>query len=421
MGSSNNINPFKEQMPSHFLKRLLPYIVYGLTPLAFIHLYIYPFSFSQNYQFPPPSQEVLAKNGTFQTLCDYTYGKWVPNRLDPLYNGTTCETIKYGQNCMLFGRPDKDYLHWRWKPRQCKLPRFDPKTFLTLLENKHMAFVGDSIARNQLESLLCMVSVAAKPQLFYTDGGENKFRKWNFPDRNINISIYWSPFLVKGIEKNTEKNFNTLFLDSLDENWAADLDHIDMLVLSIGHWYLHPAVYYYGDSVLGCHYCKNYSEIEIYDVFGKALNTTFKEVIKKRKGLQRNPIHVFLVTFSPHHFEGEWDKFGACPKIQPFGENEVVLEGMNAEMRRFGLEEVKEAKLKAKQYGSNVIFEALDISKLTLLRPDGHPGPYMNPFPFAKGVTEHVQNDCVHWCLPGAIDTWNEILLDMIKRMPNGD
>ena len=46
----------------------------------------------------------------------------------------------------------------------------------------------------------------------------------------------------------------------------------------------------------------------------------------------------------------------------------------------------------------------------------GHPGPYMYPFPFANGVPERVQNDCVHWCLPGPIDTWNEILLEVVKR-----
>ncbi|MFS7952676.1 hypothetical protein Hanom_Chr07g00609741 [Helianthus anomalus] len=33
---------------------------------------------------------------------------------------------------------------------------------------------------------------------------------------------------------------------------TKDLDGIDMVVLSIGHWYLHPAVFYYGDSIPGC-------------------------------------------------------------------------------------------------------------------------------------------------------------------------
>jgi xyloglucan O-acetyltransferase len=60
--------------------------------------------------------------------------------------------------------------------------------------------------------------------------------------------------------------------------------------------------------------------------------------------------------------------------------------------------------------------DALDVTKLALMRPDGHPGPYMNPDPFTDGYKEKVQNDCVHWCLPGPIDSWNEIFLEIVKR-----
>lgn len=59
--------------------------------------------------------------------------------------------------------------------------------------------------------------------------------------------------------------------------------------------------------------------------------------------------------------------------------------------------------------------EALDVTKLALMRPDGHLGPYIFRDPFAEGYKERVQNDCVHWCLPGPIDTWNEILLEIVK------
>lgn len=364
--------------------------------------------------------EIPTKTSAVETSssssCDYTQGEWVPTKWRPLYNGTTCDTIKQGQNCMLYGRPDKDYLNWRWNPNQCKLPRFAPKTFLKLLENKHIAFVGDSLARNQLESLLCMTATVSKPELFYTDGEDNKFRKWHVSSHNINVSIYWSPFLVKGVEKNAENNFNTLYLDSVDERWASDLDGTDVLVLSVGHWYLHPAVYYHGNSLLGCHYHDNCTEAGFYDVFGKALNTAFGSVLKRGLGFNGSGMSVFLTTFSPAHFEGDWDKLGACPRTRPVKESEQSLDGMNAEMRRVGVEEVREAKIRAKGLGNRVRIEALDITKLALLRPDGHPGPYMNPFPFANGIGERVQNDCVHWCLPGPIDTWNEILLDLIKR-----
>lgn len=262
-----------------------------------------------------------------------------------------------------------------------------------------------------------MLSTASAPNLVYRDGEENKFRRWYFDSHNINVSVYWSPFLVKGVEKsNTGPNHNELYLDHVDERWAADLNEIDMIVLSIGHWFLHPAVYYEGDSVLGCHYCPGlyYAEIGFYDVLRKALKTTLKTVIE-RKGAHGNEIDVILTTFSPSHFEGDWDKFGACPKTGPYKQGEKSPEGMDAEMRQIEIEELEAAKANAMQF-EKLRIEALDVTKLSIMRPDGHPGPYMHPFPFANGVSERVQNDCVHWCLPGPIDTWNEILLEVVKR-----
>ena len=44
----------------------------------------------------------------------------------------------------------------------------------------------------------------------------------------------------------------------------------------------------------------------------------------------------------------------------------------------------------------------LDITLLTQLRKDGHPGRY---------ATKSLKlNDCSHWCLAGVPDTWNQLL-----------
>ncbi|KAI9386930.1 hypothetical protein POPTR_010G095700v4 [Populus trichocarpa] len=414
-------SPFKDHHTLHpsLVRKLIPWTFYAMVPLVLFRVYLYPYPLhhttttilTSSPVSPPPA---LLED---ETSCDYTDGNWVPDRRDPLYNGSTCGTIKEGQSCIAHGRPDMGYLYWRWKPKQCKLPRFEPNTFLQLLRNKHLAFVGDSMARNQLESLLCMLSSVSPPNLVYRDGEENKFRRWYFESHNFSISVYWSPFLVRGVEKsNTGLNHNQLFLDHVDERWAADMNGIDMVVLSIGHWFLHPAVYYEGDQVLGCHYCPdlNHTEIGFYDILRKAIKTTLKALVD-RKGPNANGFDALVTTFSPAHFEGDWDKLGACPKTEPYKEGEKTLEGMDAEMRQVEVEEVEAAKMNSVQL-EKFRLEALDVSKLSLMRPDGHPGPYMHPFPFAYGVAERVQNDCVHWCLPGPIDTWNEILLEVIKK-----
>ena len=51
-----------------------------------------------------------------------------------------------------------DFLNWKWKPENCELPSFDAKRFLEMSRGKKMAFVGDSVARNHIESLLCLLS-----------------------------------------------------------------------------------------------------------------------------------------------------------------------------------------------------------------------------------------------------------------------
>ncbi|XP_047332446.1 xyloglucan O-acetyltransferase 1 [Impatiens glandulifera] len=425
----------QQQQWSPYLKKILPWAMFSLLPLALFRIYFYPLTNIDDDHHPIkpiittiatfPSPSPKEKERVVIDECEYGNGKWVPDKRGPLYNGTSCGTIKDGQNCMSHGRPDTDYLYWRWKPNQdqCQIPRFDSLHFLSLHINKHLAFVGDSMARNQMESLLCMLSSYSTPNLIYSNGDDNKFRRWNFPSHNFTISIYWSPFLVKGIEKTESRNYNRLFLESVDEKWASDLDQIDTIILSVGHWFLHRAVYSYDGSVLGCHSCEgmNFTEIGFYDVFGKAIKTSIDAIIErqsKTRSYRSGFFDVIVTTFSPHHFEGEWDKLGACSKTMPFEEWEKKLEGMDFEMRESEMKEIRVGKMKIEEFGGSgkVRLEGVDVTKMALLRPDGHPGPYLYPNPFKDGVKERVQNDCVHWCMPGPIDTWNEILFEVIKR-----
>lgn len=48
------------------------------------------------------------------------------------------------------------------------------------------------------------------------------------------------------------------------------------------------------------------------------------------------------------------------------------------------------AKKKVKDMGGRLTVASLDVTKLTLMRPDGHPGSYMYPNPFADGIKEKI-------------------------------
>ncbi|ESQ28193.1 hypothetical protein EUTSA_v10018613mg [Eutrema salsugineum] len=415
----------KEQHNCISQRKIIVFIVLGFLPIALFRL-CFNNSFSAiddtslqdssshvvitSYSSSSSSQEEETEESFDRikedALCDYTKGKWVRDEIGPLYNGSSCGTIKDGQNCFRHGRPDSGYLYWKWKPNQCDIPRFDANRFLDLMRDKHLAFIGDSMARNQLESLICLLSTVSSPDLVYRNGEDNKFRKWRFESHNVTVSVYWSPFLVAGMEKSGKLDHNVLHLDRVDEKWGNDLDSFDTVVVSVGHWFLHPAVYFESGSVLGCHSCEasNCTEIGFFDVFRKAIRTTLKAAVA------RNRREVILTTFSPSHFEGRpWDSLGACNMTEPYEEGKV-LEGLDLEMRRIEMEEVTAAK------AAEVRLEALDVTAISVLRPDGHPGPYMYEFPFKNGVPERVHNDCLHWCLPGPVDTWNEIMIEMLRR-----
>ncbi|KAJ1702363.1 hypothetical protein LUZ63_002142 [Rhynchospora breviuscula] len=321
---------------------------------------------------------------------------------------------------MVNGRPDTGYLYWQWQPKdnQCSAPMFDASLFLELIKNKHLAFIGDSLARNQLESLICLLSTASKPELVYQDSDDRRFRRWIFYEYNATVSVFWSPFLVKGIQRDESKgiNHNTLYLDTPNEKWATELDMIDIVVFSNGHWFIQRAIYYGEENqLLGCNFAQeiNCTDFNYFDAFHKAVRTSLKEVTKR---FYESGKAVVFVTYTLAHFEGEWNKFATCPKTEPYKEGDAEISQSENEMRKSAIEEVVMAVKDVQEMSGGLRIEVLDVTKLTSLRPDAHPGPYMNPNPFANGNKEGVQNDCVHWCLPGPIDTWNAILLEQMKR-----
>ncbi|VAI32053.1 unnamed protein product [Triticum turgidum subsp. durum] len=420
------------------LTKILTLSLYAILPLVLLFYLLSPSPIAA-----PPSTSTSPPHGERQQVvktatgappgtqgskpapqCDYSEGEWIPNAAGPRYTGTSCgATIKHEQNCIVNGRPDTGYLNWRWRPRGCALPPFAPAEFLELVRGRHVAFVGDSLARNQCESLVCLLGSEYPVELVLDGGEERKFRQWAFRSHNATVSVFWSPFLVKGTEKSWAPGglgYNRLYFDQPDERWAAELPGIDVVVLSFGQWFLQSAMYYERGAVIGCHHCPepNRTETGFFGVFRLAVKNALRDVIA-RSSAGRERLAV-LTTFSPAHFDGEWDSPDACARTEPYAPGEKEMSYMHKEMWRTGAEEATAAAVEARSRGSAVTVEALQVTRLADMRPDAHPGPYFHPFPFAgaggEKKRERVPNDCVHSCLPGPIDTWNEILLQMVKR-----
>uniref|UniRef100_A0A0D3GEL8 Uncharacterized protein n=1 Tax=Oryza barthii TaxID=65489 RepID=A0A0D3GEL8_9ORYZ len=348
--------------------------------------------------------------------CDYSVGRWVraPGHARR-YNGTACN-VKPEQDCVGNGRPETGYLDWRWQPASCELPAFDAAAFLAAARGRHVAFVGDSMARNQAESLHCLLAAAFPHELVAQDAERYKrqFTRWSFPSHGVTLSTYWAPFLVRSGGKpfNYTMPYNLVYLDELGNRWDADAGTMDVVVLTAGHWFWNPAVYHRRGEVVGVHAHPELNATEIG--FTSPYREAFRRALE-RLGSDGRRRTVVLGTFAPPHFDGKpiFDPT-ACTRTEPYRDGEKEVGSIEREMRSIVFEEAAAAAAAA----ATMRVEVEDVTRLATMRPDGHPGVYMHRDPFAGGGArpERMQTDCLHSCLPGPVDTFNEILLQILSR-----
>ncbi|XP_010257818.1 PREDICTED: protein trichome birefringence-like 19 [Nelumbo nucifera] len=353
----------------------------------------------------------VAAAASVKQYCDIFNGEWVPNPEAPYYTNSTCWAIHDHQNCMKYGKPDTGFMKWRWKPNDCELPIFNPAQFLKIVRGKSMAFVGDSVGRNQMQSLICLLSRVEYP-VDVSKTSDQQFKRWRYVSYNFTIASFWAPYLVKAKQADPNSPLYTglynLYLDEFNDEWASQIDEFDYVIFSAGHWFFRPTMFYENGQLVGCYYCfkENVTDLTMSYSYRKAFRTAFRVInsLENFKGI------TFLRTFSPSHFEnGEWNKGGDCVRTRPFMNNETRLEGITLELYLTQIEEFKYAEREGRKRGLR--FRLLDATQAMLLRPDGHPSRY------GHWAHENVTlyNDCVHWCLPGPIDTWNDFLLEMLK------
>ncbi|XVE86313.1 hypothetical protein DITRI_Ditri18aG0025800 [Diplodiscus trichospermus] len=325
---------------------------------------------------------VTAKRSDYH--CDIFQGSWVYDESYSLYDASDCPFIEKQFDCLKNGRPDKDYLKYRWKPTACNLPRLDGKDFLSRIRGKSIMFVGDSLSLNQWQSLTCMLHTAV-PHAKYTSITVQGLSTFTFPEYNAKVMFSRNAFLVDLV---STPNGRVLKLDSIEgaKLWKG----INVMIFNTWHWWLHTGRKQPWDFIEEGN--QTQPDMDRLVAYEKGLNTWAKWV---DANVDPSKTRVFFQGVSPDHMKSsQWGE----PNAKNCEGQTKPISGTNYPGGQHPAELVVEKVLRT----MSIPVHLLNVTTLSQLRKDGHPSVF--------GHGGHRDMDCSHWCLPGVPDTWNQLL-----------
>jgi hypothetical protein len=322
--------------------------------------------------------------------CNMFQGSWVYDASYPMYDSSACPFVEPEFDCEKYGRSDKMYLKYRWKPSACELPRFNGQDFLTRYKGKKIMFVGDSISLNQWESLSCMLR-ASVPNARTTHTRTSTISTVTFQDHGVSVMYYRTTYLVDIVNESVGR---VLKLDSISgSSWLG----VDLLIFNTWHWWTHKGNQQPWDYVQdGGQMVRDMDRLV---AFSKGLSTWANWV---DSNINPSTTKVFFQGISPTHYRA--DEWGEAGSKNCYRQTQPIIGST-----------YPTGPLPAQSIVKNVLNSMskpvylLDVTLLSQLRKDAHPSMYSG---------DHAGMDCSHWCLAGLPDTWNQILYAALTSSP---
>ncbi|XP_028401916.1 protein trichome birefringence-like 6 isoform X2 [Dendronephthya gigantea] len=327
--------------------------------------------------------------------CDWTSGRWVRDKNIVYGEGALAGyrhcLVDHRQNCKR-NQVNVTHLGYRWvlNDENCEASRisFTRRRFLTLVQNKKIAFIGDSLTRNMFQSLACLLYVPFKKEMV-----EEHMYRYRYPEFNVIIEFIKSNYLVRQARQDCDSDTTVklakapcLDIMTVDPTWATRASEFDILMFATGGWWEHDLQMRQASSGEDSTYTKSQY------IFHTALNTVMNHLARAEfQGKQL----FWRCSEVSHFFGGEWNTGGQCRRSTPSSHS--LANAVSLFIEQAVIDCIADT-------SSNITL--FDITEMSSYRQDAHPSSQTE----TAGST-----DCKHWCLPGVPDHWNEIWLNILK------